>query len=173
MRQTILLIIASVLVTVISCNEGLTPPPEVKPGIAGVVTYVSGSPWPSADSLQGLWLFASLEYPIDSNRVITGVLIEPRFIFLYPSLGESLPYFVDSTQFFFELPVGQYRYVGVIQQHRPDLVVSSFRIVGMLEDTTSSGSPMTVDVRRGAVVSGLRLRVDFQAPPAQPFEVAP
>lgn len=173
MRHSLFLFIAAVLVTVTSCNEGLTPPPEVKPGIAGAVMYEPGSPWPSTDSLQGLWLFASLEYPIDSNRVITGVLIEPRFIFLYPSLGESLPYFVDSTQFFFELPTGQYRYVGVIQQLRSDLVVSSFRIVGMLEDPTTPGSPLTVEVRRGAVVSGLRLRVDFLSPPVQPFEVAP
>ena len=153
----------------IACDGGLTPPPEVKPGIAGTIRFSSASPWPPTDSLQGLWLFASLEYPMDSARIITGVLIEPRTIFLYPSLGESLPYQVDSVQFRFELTPGDYRYVGVIQQLRPELVVGNFRVVGMLEDPSVPGTPRTISVRSGTVITGLVVNVNFAAPPPQPF----
>jgi len=172
MRHTTIGLVLLFLGLTASCDEGLTPPPEVRPGIAGTIQFVPGSPWPPADSLWGLWLFASLEYPLDSARIITGVLIEPRTIFLYPSIGESLPFFVDSIQFRFDLSPGVYPYVGVIQQHSPELATSSFRVVGMLEDSTAPGLPRSIQVLSGSVVPSLRVDVDFAAPPPQPFEPA-
>lgn len=169
MRLHAVMLVLMLLWGGIACDGGLTLPPELKPGIAGTIRFSPAVPWPPTDSLQGLWLFASLLYPLDSARVITGVLIEPRTIFLYPSLSESLPYQVDSVRFKFELTPGDYRYVGVIQQLRPELVVSSFRVVGMLEDPSLPGMPRSILVRPGAVISGLVVDVNFAAPPPQPF----
>lgn len=155
-----------------SCDDGLGPP-VLEPGIAGSITVAPSSRWPDADSVEGLWLFASLEYPLDSTRVITGVLIEPRTIFLYPSLGESLPYGQDSVEFRFPLAAGTYRYVGVIQQIRPELVVSNFRVVAMLEDPAHPGQPLPVTVGSREMSAGYHITIDFGSPPPQPFAVRP
>ncbi len=154
-----------------SCDGGLTPP-LLEPGISGTITVEPASSWPPRDSVQGLWLFASLQYPLDSAKVISGVLIEPRTIFLYPSLGESLPYGADTIAFRFALSPGTYRYVGVIQQLRPELLVRNFRVVAMLEDPTASGQPLTVGISQGRTIGGIHLRVNFLSPPPQPFEGA-
>lgn len=130
----------------------------------------TGSPWPSTDSLSGLWLFASTQYPLDSARVVEGVLIEPRFIFLYPSLSESLPFDVARVEFTFELVPGTYTYVGVIQQLRPELLVSNFRVVGVLPNLTNPLLPRTISIGAHTVIEGLSISVDFNNPPVQPFQ---
>lgn len=152
----------------VACEGGLEPPRHA-PGIAGVLTFENPT-WPPADSLSGLWLFASTEYPLDSARVVQGVLFEPRFIFLYPSINESLPKFVESTSFDFALVQGTYRYIGVIQQYRPELLVSSFRVVGVLTDPLSPGIPRSVTIGEDTFIDGLSMHVDFHNPPPQPFE---
>lgn len=172
MRPLFVFITIFALTAFTSCNDGLTPP-VLEPGIAGSITVAPSSSWPDADSVEGLWLFASLEYPLDSTKVITGVLIEPRTIFLYPSLGESLPYGLDSVGFRFPLAAGTYRYVGVIQQMRPELVVSNFRVVAMLEDPANPGQPLPVTVGPRDMVEGFRITIDFGSPPPQPFAVRP
>lgn len=141
--------------------------------MAGRITVAPPAIWPDADSVEGLWLFASLQYPLDSSKVITGVLIEPRTIFLYPSIGESLPYGIDSIDFRFPLSPGTYQYVGVIQQIRPELVVGNFRVVAMLEDPDNPGQPLSVTVGPRQMVEGLRITIDFTSPPPQPFNVLP
>lgn len=156
------------LVLVAGCNAGLEPPPP-EPGIGGEILFVQNS-WPPLDSLQGLWLFASKEYPLDSSRVITGVLLEPRFIYLYPSLSESLPFFIDRVRFVFPLEPGVYPYVGVIQQIRSELLVSNFRVVSVLSIPDNDTIPRTVSITDGRFVDGLTLQVDFDNPPPQPFQ---
>jgi hypothetical protein len=155
-----------------SCDDGLTPP-VLEPGMAGSISVAPSANWPDADSVAGLWLIASLQYPLDSTKVITGVLIEPRTIFLYPSIGESLPYGMDSVDFRFPLAPGTYRYVGVIQQIRPELLVSNFRVVAMLEDPDHPGQPLPITVGPRQMVEGLRITIDFGSPPPQPFAVHP
>lgn len=172
MRALFVIMTALAVSALVSCDDGLTPP-VLEPGIDGSITVAPTSNWPPADSVEGLWLFASLQYPLDSTKVITGVLIEPRTIFLYPSLAESLPYGVDSVRFRFPLAPGTYRYVGVIQQIRPELVVSNFRVVAMLEDPANPGQPLPVSVAPGRTVEGLRITIDFGSPPPQPFAVRP
>lgn len=172
MRRSPLLLALLIALGALSCDEGLAPP-DVEPGLHGSIVVAPTSPWPPADSVRGLWLFASKQYPLDSAKVITGVLIEPRSIFLYPSLAQSLPYGVDSVEFRMALSPGTYPYVGVIQQIRPELIVSNFRVVAMLEDPAAPGQPRSVTVPSGRVVEGLRLRIDFNAPPPPPFEARP
>ncbi len=149
------------------CDSGLEPPPP-EPGIGGEIQFVSSS-WPPADSLAGLWLFASREYPLDSARVVAGVLVEPRFIYLYPSISESLPLYVDRVEFEFPLEPGTYKYVGVIQQLRPQLLVSNFRVVSMLSVPGVDSLPRSVVIGPETFIGGFRLTVDFMNPPAQPF----
>lgn len=155
-----------------SCDDGLAPP-SVEPGLAGHIIVAPGSIWPPADSVEGLWLFASREYPLDSSKVITGVLIEPRTIYLYPSLTESLPYGVDSVAFRFALAPGTYRFIGIIQQLRPALIVQNFRVIAMLADPGNPATPRSITVEPENVVQGLRILIDFADPPAQPFEAGP
>jgi len=156
------------MVLFLSCDGGLTVPADIEPGIGGTVFFAQGT-WPPADSLQGLWLFASIEYPLDSSRIIAGVLVEPRTIFLFPSLQESLPFFIDSVRFDFHLQPGTYKYIGVIQQLRPELEVRNFRIVGVLPSPADSSLPRLVTIRYDEFVNGLRLDVNFAQPPPQPF----
>jgi hypothetical protein len=172
MRPVLTILLPVLALVAGSCDEGLAPPP-VQPGLRGSITVASSTSWPPADSVQGLWLFASLQYPLDSTKVITGVLMEPRTIFLYPSLAESLPYGVDSVAFRMDLAPGTYPYVGVIQQLRPELLVRNFRVVAMLEDPANPGQPLAVTVSPGRVVEGLRLRINFTSPPPQPFGATP
>ena len=165
MRLLFLILLA---VVSIGCNTGLEPP-SPDPGIGGVVRFAPGS-WPVQDSLQGLWVFASRQYPLDSARVVEGVLVEPRFIYLYPSLSESLPMYVDMVQFNFALEPGVYPYIGVIQQLRTELLVSNFRVVSVLAVPGTDTLPRSIVVHDGEFISGLDLNVDFHNPPPQPFQ---
>lgn len=162
------LLLSCLVILLLSCNGGLTVPPDIDPGIGGTIHFTQGT-WPPVDSLQGLWLFASVEYPLDSSRIITGVLIEPRTIFLYPSLQESLPFLIDSIRFDFHLPLATYKYIGVIQQVRPELEVRNFRIVGVAKSPADSTLPRAVTIASDVYVDGLRINVDFNQPPPQPF----
>ncbi len=156
-----------VVLILLGCDGGLQPPPP-DPGIGGTIRFVQSS-WPPADSLQGLWLFASKEYPLDSSRVVAGVLVEPRFVFLYPSLQEPLPLYVSQVRFDFPLEPGSYPYIGVIQQLKPQLVITSFRVVGVLHFPGNDTIPRPLTIA-GDFIDGLELNVDFNAPPPQPFQ---
>jgi hypothetical protein len=171
MRKIFLVLFA---VTLTSCNDGLSPTPPPKPGISGTV-YFSKNTWPgtvaSPDSLSNLWVFASQIYPLDSSLVINGLFFStPPTIFLYPSAIENLPFYVDSVQYFFPLPVGTYKYVGVIQHITPDYnSIRSLRVVGVASNLADSTEPRQVQVMAGSVSTGINISVDFHNPPPQPF----
>jgi hypothetical protein len=133
----------SIAFLLMSCDGGLTLPPDVEPGIIGTME-VSG-PWPPVDSVKTLWLFASQIFPIDSTKVVTGIL-DGRIV-VYPSLSQSLPYNVSSQPFQMALPPSRYLYIGVLQRHGDNLFdPASYRVVGVLS-----------------------IQIDFYNLPPQPF----
>jgi hypothetical protein len=156
-----------------SCDGGLSPTPPPKPGISGTVYFASGT-WPgnpsSPDSLSNLWIFASQVYPLDSSLVLSGLFSSPPTIFLYPSIVANLPFYKDSVQYFFSLPIGTYKYIGVIQHITPDYnSIRTLRVVGVAKDQVNPALPLQVQVINGTVASGVDIRVDFHNPPPQPF----
>ncbi len=153
------------LALIIACDGGLAPP-DRQPGISGEIRYTGV--WPPADSLHGLWLFASTAYPLDSAGIITGVLID-RTILVYPSLSEPLAYNVSSTTFEFFLPPGTYRYVGVIHQFRAELAVENFQVVGFIPVDGAPETPREFVIGPSDHPEGLVLMVDFHNRPPQPF----
>lgn len=156
-----------------SCNGGLSPTPPPTPGISGVVRFASGT-WPGTptapDSLWNLWVFASQVYPLDSASVIGGLFSSPPTIYLYPSVTQNLPLYVDSLSFTFPLPLGTYKYIGVIQHIAPDFsTIRKLRVVGVANDPANPSTPLRVQVLAGSVSGGIIINVDFHNPPPQPF----
>ncbi len=161
-----LLFLAITPILLSSCDGGLALPPDVEPGIAGVLT-VQG-PWPPPDSVKTLWVFASQIFPIDSSKVATGILTNK--ILLYPSIAESLPYNITVRPFNFALPPATYYYIGVLQRFGDNLLdPKSYRVVGVFSDTSGVGFPRIVEVRDFEVVTGVNIVIDFYNLPPQPF----
>ena len=162
--------IAAIVLLLLSCDHGLAPPPPstFKPGFGGTVYFEKGT-WPGPDSLVGLWIFASQEYPLDSVKVLQGLLSSPPKIFLYPSFTENLPFSVDSVSYAFLLPPSTYYYVGVIQQFAPELSTRSLRVVGMYGQSDVPPLPIPVIVTETDFVKGINIRVNFRKPQPQPF----
>ena len=150
----------------LSCDGGLTLPPDIEPGLSGLLT-VQGT-WPPQDSVQTLWIFASQIFPIDSSKVASGILSNQ--ILLYPSIIESLPYNFSSRSFNFALPPATYYYIGVLQRFGDNtLDPNSYRVVAVYSDETTPGIPKTITIRDYEVVSGVNLTIDFYNLPPQPF----
>lgn len=161
-----LLLVISASIILWSCDGGLTLPPDVQPGIEGTIS-VSG-PWPLADSVKSLWIFASQIFPLDSSKVVAGI-IDGR-ISVFPSVSETLPYNVNLQQFNMPLLPGTYYYIGVLQRHGDNLVnPDSYTVVGVLWDESNPSNPRTVTVGDFQVISGLTIQVDFHNLPPQPF----
>ncbi len=160
------------LFVVLACNAGLSPTPPPKPGISGTVYFANGT-WPgtptSPDSLVNLWIFASQVYPLDSSLVFNGLFSSPPTIFLYPSIVQNLPFYVDSVSYFFSVPLGAYRYIGVIQHIDASFSVRSMRVVGFARNPADTSLPLQTQVSEGTVASGVNIYVDFHNPPPQPF----
>ncbi|MGA3246203.1 MAG: hypothetical protein ABSE41_16420, partial [Bacteroidota bacterium] len=64
------LLLAAIVMSLLSCDHGLEPPPSVQPGFGGTIYFEKGT-WPASDSLVNLWLFASQLYPLDSAKIFT------------------------------------------------------------------------------------------------------
>jgi len=164
--RSLFLFLAIAFLVMLSCDGGLTLPPDTEPGLTGVIT-VQG-PWPPVDSVKTLWIFASQIFPIDSSKVASGIITNQ--ILLYPSIAESLPYNFISLSFNFALPPATYYYVGILQRFGDNLLdPNSYRVVGVFSDSTSAGIPKTVTVHEYEVVSGINMAVDFYNLPPQPF----
>jgi hypothetical protein len=164
-KSVLFLILAFFLV---SCDHGLAPPPSVEPGFGGTIYFEKGT-WPSPDSLNSLWLFASQVYPLDSSKVVSGLLSDPPTIYLYPASDRSLPSNVDSVSYTFNLPLATYKYIGVIQRFANDLNVHSLRVVGLYGTSDSPPVPIPVIVSDGTFTPGVTFTVNFRKPPPQPF----
>ncbi len=160
--------LAAIVALLLSCDHGLEPPPPVVPGFGGIVYFEKGT-WPVVDSLFNLWIFASEVYPLDSAKVIQGLLSNPPTIYLYPSASGNLPFLVDSVSYTFALPPATYKYVGVIQRIANDLNVHSLRVVGMYGTNDNPPLPIPVIVSESNFVTGIDMKVNFLKPPPPPF----
>jgi len=155
----------------VSCDGGLEPPPPVEPGLSGSILFTQ-STWPPADSLTSIMLVASKIYPLDSAMVFSGLFSNPPSIFLYPEIGKSLPFFVDSISFVFPLHSGTYKYIGVIQQVSSDILtrgIRVFKVVGFYKDPNNLSLPGSVIINENSQTTGIHIQVDFRNPPPQPF----
>jgi hypothetical protein len=162
------LILIAVAVSFLSCDHGLEPPSAVQPGFGGTITFEKGT-WPASDSLINLWLFASQLYPLDSEKVFTGLLSDPPTIYLYPATDQNLPFFVDSISYAFHLPQGTYKYVGVLQHFETGISASTLRIVGIYGTNDVPPLPIPIIVSEGNFTPGINLNVNFRKPPPSPF----
>jgi len=162
------ILLAALVVSSLSCDHGLAPPPPVEPGFGGTVYFEKGT-WPSPDSLVNLWVFASEIYPLDSVKVFQGLLSDPPSIYVYPAFDRNLPLFVDSVSYTFNLPPGTYRYVGILQRMASDIDVHSLRVVGVYGTADSPPLPIPVIVSESNFVAGVNIRVNFRKPPPAPF----
>jgi hypothetical protein len=170
MKYVVLIILCLLLA---ACDSGLAPSPPItiEYGFSGTVYFTPGS-WPASDSLVSLLIFASQVYPLDSAKVYSGLFASPATIFAYPSLGGSLPFYVDSLSYSFPLQSGTYKYIGVIQQTNSDLLsrgIKVFRVVGFYKNPINLSQPGIVDVNDTVQVKGINIDVDFRNPPLQPF----
>lgn len=169
MRKTLFLIS---WIFLSGCDGGLSPTPPAEAGLSGTV-YFAKDTWPgtpgSPDSLANLWIFASQDYPLDSNSVLAGILYTPPRIFVYPALDQNLPFYVDSVQYFFPLKTAFYKYIGIIQHTQADFNIRSFRVVGFAKSASDSTQPMQVEIHEGQIVSGVNIYVNFHKLPPQPF----
>ena len=162
------LLLAAIVVSSLSCDHGLEPPPSVEPGFGGTIYFEKGT-WPASDSIVNLWLFASQLYPLDSAKIFAGLFSDPPTIYLYPATDKNLPLFVDSVSYKFNLPPGTYKYVGVLQHIANDINVSSLRVVGLYGTNDLPPLPIPIIVSDFNFVSGVNIRVNFRKPPPSPF----
>jgi hypothetical protein len=165
MKKFVLLALAALI---LSCDHGLAPPPPVEPGFGGTIYFEKGT-WPALDSLVNLWVFASQVFPLDSEKIFQALLSDPPKIYLYPGIDKSLPLFVDSISFSFNLPPATYFYVGVLQRVASDIDVRNLKVVGVYGTSDVPPLPIPVVVSEGDFLAGVNIRVNFRKPPPQPF----
>jgi hypothetical protein len=151
---------------VLGCNHGLGPeeikPEEKKTGISGTIWFQN---WPPVDSLQHLRLVAFKSFP--PADIVTELTSGQAYA--YPTISDTnnLPFFVDSTDYIFELPVGTYEYITVAQHYLTVLLVG-WRSVGQY-DTDETPEPSPVTVLQDSLLPDIDIRVDFRNLPIQPF----
>ncbi|HTY38517.1 MAG TPA: hypothetical protein VMH23_15470 [Bacteroidota bacterium] len=162
------LLLAAIVLSFISCDHGLEPPPAVQPGFGGTIVFEKGT-WPTSDSLVNLWLFASQVYPLDSAKIFTGLFSNPPSIYLYPATDKNLPFFVDSVAYSFNLPPGTYKYVGILQHFANDINAGSLRVVGIYGTADKPPLPIPVIVSENSYLPGVNITVNFRKPPPAPF----
>ncbi len=155
------------LLLLVACDPGLTLPEEAKPGIAGTILFQG--PWPPADSLHDLRIIASPIYPIDTTKTNLMFLVLQGVIQVYPALGESgLPYNVNTIEYEFPLPRGEYKYIAVFQQYATSLV--AWRPVGVYTGGRAGFDPVAININSSEMIRGISINVDFRNLPPLPFE---
>lgn len=155
------------LISLVSCDPGLTLPEGSKPGISGTITFQG--PWPPADSLHDLRIIASPIFPIDTAKTNLMFLVLQGVIQVYPALAESgLPFNVTSITYEFPLPRGEYKYVAVFQQFSSSLV--AWRPVGVYTAGKTGFNPVSITIDGSEMIRDISINVDFRNLPPLPFE---
>ena len=155
------------ILLVFACDHGLDPaayePQEKVTGISGTITFQN---WPTADSLHNLRLVAFHNFP--PENIINEILAVEAYA--YPAIYDTthLDYYVDSLEYEFSLPAGQYEYICVAQQYGPFLY-TDWRAVGQYDIDVTDPDPSAVEVIQDSVIANINIRVDFQDLPVQPF----
>jgi hypothetical protein len=139
-----------------ACDHGLEPPPKVKPGFGGRITYKGE--WPPADSIKLLAVVAFKHYPP------TNILIE--VLSGNAIYDTALTKNVESQDYQIFTDPATFEYVVVAQQYGPD-IFSQWRVIGVYSDDPLQATPKTVDVPAETFISGVDITVDFEHPPPQ------
>jgi hypothetical protein len=155
------------LLTLSGCDQGLAPPLETK--ISGVVVFRGGqSAWPAQDSLVDLRVVFFQDYP-PSNLI--GDVLGGKAIFTSSLLNTSAPGGYDSARFEIIVPdpvPAQFRYVAVAQQFGSN-IFSDWRAVGVFAPFDRRDTPTAIPLSTGSQIENIRIVVDFNDLPPQPF----
>ena len=152
------------------CDKGLTPVEKLPPVITDTISGISGTVyftnWPPPDSLYELRIVVFKKFPPDNLivEVLTGQAI------IYPAALEdtvSLPFYVDSLEYAFEMEPGTYEYVVVAHRYGPNRA-ADWQAVGQY-DTDADSLPTPVTVMDSVLLRNIDIFVDFKNLPIQPF----
>jgi hypothetical protein len=139
-----------------ACDHGLEPPPAVKPGFSGRITYVGN--WPPADSIYLLAVVAFKTFP--PTNILADILSGNA---VYDT---SLSRNVESQDYQILTDPATFQYIVVAQQYGPD-IFSQWRVIGVYSDNPSQGTPKSVVISPEMFVTGIDITVDFDHLPPQ------
>ena len=157
-----LLYITLIFTSIISCNEGLSPPILVpKSYISGKITYKDGLiNWPPNDSVKAIRVVAFKNYP---PKDIVNEIIQGNAFFT-----DTLPLYVDSSSYLIEiktLPV-ELPYIVAVQNYG---TIMEWRAIGVYTLTGDNTKPTKLSVAAGMIYNKIDITVDFKNLPPQPF----
>lgn len=143
----------------IACDGGLEPAPVAsKSYIKGRIHYKGD--WPRPDSIFDLRAVAFKNFP--PANLLTEIMSGQAYF-----LQDSLPYYMDSTDFILEIPDPPVtlKYIAIAQRYG-DLF--SWRAVGVYTITGNQSENATIEVEPGKTYN-IDINVDFNNLPPQPF----
>jgi hypothetical protein len=161
-KRTLSILLTMILILLYSCDEGLAPPPPVIPAIiSGRIVYKKGIPWPPSDSVKDIRLAVFKTYP-PAN--IIEELTNGNAYF-----SESLPLFVDSADFKLIIPKPPVliKYIVAAQQYGS---LFEWKAIGVWTLTGDAEKPSELMIQQGDSIPDIRINVDFQNLPPQPFK---
>ncbi|MFH1196725.1 MAG: hypothetical protein V1720_13565 [bacterium] len=148
-----------------SCNEGISPAPEIQqPGFSGTISFIGE--WPAGISRTHIVLFKdALQDSSDFNafnlRFVSNEIPFGTSIFIYNSITDLL---VGNVQ------PGEYFYLAVAQSKTTDISFnrSDWFVVGLFTQTGNPGEPAKLVIPTNRFVENINIVCDFDNPPPQP-----
>jgi hypothetical protein len=156
-------LITIVGLTIIGCNEGISPVEEKAiteaHGIKGTIYF---SNWPPTDSIVDLRLVAFLNYPPQDiySEVIQGMA---KYTDRLPAAVDSFSY----TLILNPLPADSIRCIAIGMQFGPN-IQTDWRLVGLYYNPVDSSLPGRIYVPTDSLVPNINISVDFNKLPPQP-----
>ncbi|MCO5250673.1 MAG: hypothetical protein M9949_04540 [Candidatus Kapabacteria bacterium] len=148
----------------LSCDGGLAPKPEAeKSYLSGTLRFVKGiADWPPEDSVFAVRVVAFKKYP-DSTGIFADILEGNAYFTL-----ASLPLFVDSSRFSFEITdtPTDLVYIAAIQQF--DTLITAQRVIGLYNISDEKHKPSTIRIESGRHYD-ISIDIDFKDLPPMPF----
>jgi hypothetical protein len=152
------------VLSLISCDGGLAPKPESeKSFLTGTVVYKQGKAnWPPADSILAVRAVAFKKYP-DSTGILNDIISGNAYFTL-----NSMPLFVDSSLFSFEITdtPTELVYIAAVQQY--DSLLTSQKVIGLYNVSSEKHTPSRLYIEPGKTYH-ITIEVDFDDLPPMPF----
>ena len=146
------------------CDEGLAPKKVTeKSFLTGTIVYVGGKDaWPT-DSVIAVRVASFINYPFTDSLGIINEILNGNAYFTV----ESLPLFVDSTNFSIEItkPPVLLKYIAVARQL--DSNIASQQVIGVYTLSGDKTKPSTLLIEEGKTYN-IRIEVDYKNLPPQP-----
>lgn len=152
-------------ILIFSCDGGLDPTKVKATGdgwIKGTIRYIGGKEaWPPEDSVFAIRVVAFKNYPPGD---IFGDVISGNAYFTF----ETLPLYVDSTEFLLKIPDApvEIKYFAVAHQYGDS--ITSQQAVGVYTESGDPTKPSNISVQIGKE-NYITIDVDFSKLPPQPF----